>query len=213
MDKAYVEEHDIAGKYLRGELTSEEMESFELLFMEDQEMLERLEIDTVLFQHAARAHEQINNAGKNKKWSSFIQLACGMAAGILIMVFVPQMMKNNDDMLDKLGIAQIEYIDDLRSPGPGRVPTKVIELNSSAESLVIVIDTGKIGNISYDIVVNRNSGNQQVVSSAIDVPGSVTGELEIYIPVKLLVEDVYVLNLYESGTHTLVKAYFLDIIL
>ncbi len=210
MDKDYIEEQDISGKYLRGELTAEEIESFELLFMDDPELLERLELDAAFFRHAGGAHEEIDNVNKNSTWLSFIQVAMGMAAGVLIMTFVPQLTRDDEDLLDTLGIAQVEYIDELRGVDPGKVPTRSIELNSSAENLVIVIDTGDILNMSYDIVINRNSGNRQVVSSVINVADT-TGELVIYIPVRLISEDVYVLTMYESGTRDVMKTFFLDV--
>ena len=210
MDKDYIEEQDIAGKYLRGELTAEEIESFELVFMEDPGLLQRLELDSAFYRHARAAHEELKNANKNNRLSSFIQVAMGMVAGVLIMTFTPQLTRDDDDLLDRLGIAQVEYIDQFRGVAPGKVPTRSIELNSSAENLVIVIDTGDIVNMSYDIVINRNSGNRQVVSSAINVADT-SGELVIYIPVKLISEDVYVLTMYESGTRDVMKTFFLDV--
>ena len=210
MDKDYIEEQDIAGKYLRGELTAEEIESFELVFMEDPGLLQRLELDAAFYRHARAAHEELKNVNKNNRLSSFIQVAMGMVAGVLIMTFTPQLTRDDDDLLDRLGIAQVEYIDQFRGVAPGKVPTRSIELNSSAENLVIVIDTGDIVNMSYDIVVNRNSGNRQVVSSAINVADT-SGELVIYIPVKLISEDVYVLTMYESGTRDVMKTFFLDV--
>ena len=157
MDKDYIEEQDIAGKYLRGELTAEEIESFELVFMEDPGLLQRLELDAAFYRHARAAHEELKNVNKNNRLSSFIQVAMGMVAGVLIMTFTPQLTRDDDDLLDRLGIAQVEYIDQFRGVAPGKVPTRSIELNSSAENLVIVIDTGDIVNMSYDIVINRNS--------------------------------------------------------
>ena len=210
MDKDYIEEQDIAGKYLRGELTAEEIESFELVFMEDPGLLQRLELDAAFYRHARAAHEELKNVNKNNMLSSFIQVAMGMVAGVLIMTFTPQLTRDDDDLLDRLGIAQVEYIDQFRGVAPGKVPTRSIELNSSAENLVIVIDTGDIVNMSYDIVINRNSGNRQVVSSAINVADT-SGELVIYIPVKLISEDVYVLTMYESGTRDVMKTFFLDV--
>ncbi len=210
MDKDYIEEQDIAGKYLRGELTAEEIESFELVFMEDPGLLQRLELDAAFYRHARAAHEELKNVNKNNRLSSFIQVAMGMVAGVLIMTFTPQLTRDDDDLLDRLGIAQVEYIDQFRGVAPGKVPTRSIELNSSAENLVIVIDTGDIVNMSYDIVINRNSGNRQVVSSAINVADT-SGELVIYIPVKLISEDVYVLTMYESGTRDVMKTFFLDV--
>ena len=59
MDKDYIEEQDIAGKYLRGELTAEEIESFELVFMEDPGLLQRLELDAAFYRHARAAHEEL----------------------------------------------------------------------------------------------------------------------------------------------------------
>ncbi|NKB38361.1 MAG: hypothetical protein GKR93_14560 [Gammaproteobacteria bacterium] len=210
MDKTYIEEHDIGGKYLRGELVPEESSAFEEYLMEDGDMLEQLELDSVIFKHSTRAFEEINKKQKNKKWRGFFQIASGMAAGALLMTLISPLFLTEKDMFDSYGIAQIEYFDELRNIDSETVQTRNILLESETQRLILSIDTGEISDSLYDVIISSESGRNESRISIKNISGSETGELIIDIPVEVISEDIYALNIYRSGTRVLSKGYILN---
>jgi len=47
MDQAYIEERDIANRYMQGKLCAEECEEFEIFLMENSDMVDKLNIDSM----------------------------------------------------------------------------------------------------------------------------------------------------------------------
>ena len=211
MDKTYVEDNDIAQKYLRGELAPEEAAEFELYFMEDQQMLEQLEIDSALYKHSAGVFGELETPGTRKltKWSGIFQIACGAALGALLVALLPSILTKEEKMLDTYGIAQIEYIEELRSTSTERVESRSIDLAGETQRVVLAIDTGVITDTLYDVIISRESGDEGSIIRARNVSGSDTGELIIDIPVEIITDEIYSLNIYQSDSRELTKAYLL----
>ncbi len=57
MDKQYIEDNDIAAKYLRGDLTPEEASDFEIYLIDKPDLIEQLEMDGLLFKKLPQLEE------------------------------------------------------------------------------------------------------------------------------------------------------------
>ena len=200
MDKTYIDEHDIGGKYLRGELVPEECTAFEEYLMEDELLLEELELDSVISRHSARAFDEIGKKQKNKVWAGIFQIVGGMAAGALLMMFVPQLITTDKTMLDNFGIAQIEYFDETRAMDSGSGVDRTIHLENGAHNLVLVIDTGGISQQEYDIEIRTGGEDGQLISTKRNLTASRSGELIIDMPVERIPDETYLITLYKSGS-------------
>ena len=173
MDRTYITENDIATRYLRGQLTAEETREFEAIFMEDEELLELLELDSILSAHAGKAFETAAKEPRRGARKGYVQILCGVAAGVLLTLLVSVLQRNEEVMLDTFGIAQIEYFDELRSLSPDQIQNRKIDLARETQHLVLVIDTGSISAKLYDVVIRDE--NEKMVASIRNIAGSETG--------------------------------------
>ncbi len=63
MDKGYIEQHDIAQKYLLGKLSLNELEAFEVYLMDNPDAIEELHLDTIFIEQKI-AIQQGNKTAK-----------------------------------------------------------------------------------------------------------------------------------------------------
>ncbi|MFA3791539.1 hypothetical protein AB6T38_10505 [Aliiglaciecola sp. SL4] len=57
MDRDYIESNDITNRYMQGKLCAEECEEFEVYLMENSEIVEQLELDSILIKALPFIHE------------------------------------------------------------------------------------------------------------------------------------------------------------
>ena len=136
MDKKYIEENGIVTKYLRGQLTPEETSEFEAYFLDKPEIIEQLELDSILIKNTGRAFENLQRAGIRNRWLNLTQIVSAMAAGALLVVILPSMVAEKEVNLEG---AQIEYFETFRS-SETRPQRKLFDVSSEIENLVLVIE-------------------------------------------------------------------------
>ncbi len=209
MDKKYIEENDIAMKYLRDRLTPEETDEFETHFLADEALLEQLELDSILLKYTGRAFDHRKNKPQVRPyWINLAQIAGGMIAGAILLVITTTYLNIEDKMQDNIGVAQIEYFDELRSVQAEVMNHKAIDLSPSAASIVLVIDTGEMSNALYDIVISEE---QNIVVSTNKVSAADTGELKIVFPTNLVPDNTYTLKVFNEDTTVAKIQYVLSI--
>ncbi|MEP4890204.1 MAG: hypothetical protein ABJV04_09285 [Aliiglaciecola sp.] len=71
MDRDYIESNDIANRYMQGKLCAEECEEFEVYLMENSEIVEQLELDSMLIKALPFIHEAPK--AKTTFWQSLYQ--------------------------------------------------------------------------------------------------------------------------------------------
>ncbi len=86
MDKEYIEDNGIANKYLRGELTAEELEDFEVYIIDKPELLEELEVDELLDHHLPLTMS-VSRQASSKLFSWLTQPLAASFTTLVICVF------------------------------------------------------------------------------------------------------------------------------
>ena len=86
MDKQYIDDNDIGIKYLRKQLTPQETEEFEIYLMEHPEMVEALELDSLLDSSVASdVQNTTTNFVRATSERKFTNLAMSFGLGMVAM--------------------------------------------------------------------------------------------------------------------------------
>jgi hypothetical protein len=168
MNNEYIIQNDIVGRYLRNKLTADEIIAFEEYAMDKPELLEQLELDSVLMETLPKAYDAKHQktVEKNDIMSTFWQVIVGTPAraslGTFAFCLVCAMslnVINNGSSLEsnygKQGV-EIVYISALRS-GDDNLEH---ELPSSRESqnIVLVLQSQLMGFEDFSVSILNDQG-------------------------------------------------------
>jgi hypothetical protein len=115
MDKSYIEENEIEIKYLRNQLTADELEAFEVYLMENPEFLETLELDSLLLtSEFADVEKPSKLFVKFKRFFKpvFATAFTAVAIAATVIVFAPSNSEHD------LAAAYVVELENLRSSSP-----------------------------------------------------------------------------------------------
>jgi len=151
MDKQYIEDNEISIKYLRKQLTPEEVEEFEIYLMENPEALEQLDLDS-LFQTRLRdlapnayvSAEPITKTPVSPKWFGLPNIIAFLSGALLIFVFGLE--KN------ELETPNLIYLSQTRSGGVNIDQLSKIEVGGK-EHIVVVLNLPKPVDFPVDVLI------------------------------------------------------------
>jgi hypothetical protein len=154
----YIQENDIARRYLQKRLSPEEEAAFEVFLMEHPQVLEQVELD------AAISHvlpEVVFQQKTKTKWfSSWLQPAVAFCLGLIIgLPIIYTLLSDNASTVG--GAANIVYVERFRS-GDQQQRTVKVDVTQNSGTLVIVIAPIYSGAASYTLTLVKNGITQKV---------------------------------------------------
>ncbi len=191
MDNEYVESNDIANKYLRGELTAEELEDFEVYLMDKAELLEELELDMLLQQHLPLV--QFDNKQVSSKWLSWPAqpLVASFATLVVCAFSFILYLQIEDGAFKASGKVNLVYISPLRSSSQEQQAT--LSIAKGDEQITLVLQPSLIGTESFNIKMFDPKGLQVIEFKLVGIQGM--GDLVISVPGKLLKPGLWTFEL------------------
>ena len=163
MDKKYITENEIDIKYLRNQLSPEELEAFEMYLMENPEMVDDLTINSVLIENIPKVDNKPSESLVSKlfQWkvrSKDIKVgATAFAFGMVAMnLFVTSTSTDKQSM-------QVLTINQVRSASPSAFAPS-LELDRDAKSneqFVLLLDVSPERSGPYFVSVYRKSDDKQ----------------------------------------------------
>lgn len=208
MDREFIEQHDIAQRYLHGRLTPEEAEEFEVYLMDNPEMIEELELDSIFVSHTA----SLKNLEQKPApwWAWFWQKPAGasfstlcFSVGIMWLSF-PWI---NNEIAEQgadtsTGIAGFEakthYFEIERSSN-AQTP-RVIEVSNKKLTHVFVLAPADLESSVFDVSILSSNDEEIFVFSALIRDGN--GEISFATPGHVFEVDQYRIEVTSGDTLT-----------
>ncbi len=200
MDKKYIEENEIEIKYLRNQLTPEELEEFEVYLMENPEALQRIQIDRVFsdnFNQIDIVDRSLSPLSKfyaglleTKVFTSAFSFCLGLLSMWVLVSYATF----------KPGAAQVAYFSEIRGAGElpvvrFGVPEKSFSL-LSRDQIILVIDSGLSLNSDYSgTVLSKTERGELAVRVASRYRTDQFGSLIIPLFIKSLSEGEHQIHL------------------
>ena len=164
MDKKYIEDNEIEIKYLRNQLSSQELEEYEVYLMENPEALEEIELSVVLEGSVKTVDENTVLDKLEKYWplkrivSSGVVIASIFAGGMFI--------GSTFQHAELSNLNEIQYLSTTRGIADdfNRVEYKFTENEFGILSnsyFAMVISAGSEGGQEFETVIYRESVEQQ----------------------------------------------------
>jgi hypothetical protein len=190
MDDEYINQHDIALRYLQGKLTPEETVEFEEYILDKPKLLEQLEVDSVLKIHLPNVHIINTSSPKIRKpfgWFSTplrASVATAFACVFILWVAVP---KKEFSATHFTASPDIVYLETFRSAGN----TQEISVDNSHRSILLVIDLSGLPEKMYSFKLFDQNEIERMDKNGLSTNS--LGELIISLPTKVLNSGDYIL--------------------
>lgn len=190
MDNQYIEDNEIGIKYLRNQLTPEEVEGFEVYLMENPEVVEDLESMRVLNEYVLEQGSSI---------SKFLSLRDGLflSAGAFCSLFLVLFLQYPSADIKQYG-ADVVYLSSSNSLYRGSSENENLVATKSSQnlgSLVLVLETTHIQSKFEQLVLSHVENETDVLRISENLASNELGELVLVVPRKLLGQGTYKINL------------------
>lgn len=195
----YIKQHNLVTRYIRGQLTPEEATEFESYFIDKPELLEQIELETVLYEQIPKVEfQQQGESDSSANWLNIPMAWMGQSLANTLVAFASScllgigltlmLLQEEPGIQEAAGIGQVVYTDTYRS---SQSDVRIqIDLQEEAHTLVLVSPV-EVFNQDYQISLIREDSNTHVVS--LQIRADANGELSVVIPVSLLHSGEYVL--------------------
>jgi hypothetical protein len=173
IDRTYIDEHDIAQRYLHGGLTPEESEEFEVYILENPEILEELELSEAMKKFMPKPDSETQGFKylQSKLWSIlFPATVLAVAFSALAFMLIPSL---QFEAPRSYGQTEIVYLSSMRSGD-----TSTYTVDGTTEQLVLVLNAQQDGSTLFD--VEATFADRTVFSGAIQQDAS--GDLIVALP-------------------------------
>lgn len=184
------ESEDFTLKYLRNQLSAEEKENFECWFMDKPDVIERLELDSIFFEHIPNVKIEKQKFRWNLlSWFNTpmrASVATFASCAIAFSVFIG-VMNNNSSVV--LGDAQIVYFDEVRSTDSGPAKIGRFERDSLATHLIIVLPVDVGAGSNFQVTVKETLSGDTINLQEVKV--NETGEVSIVFQQSMLRSGEY----------------------
>lgn len=182
MDQNYIEQNDIARKYMQGRLTPEEAADFEVYLMDKPELVEEMELDGLLDKHL----EQTSSVKEKRTGFLFSWLSAGVlryasvvvvAFGLGVLVNSQISFEDNENgayELSSLGLIKTDYVSGVRGSG-NQEPVLEFSLSSGIDTWILVLQPKVIRRGNY--IVTAEYENSDVVFEELEFQISGSGDV------------------------------------
>lgn len=203
MDREFIEQHDIAQRYLHGRLTPEEAEEFEVYLMDNPEMVEELEFS--VFFNKTLCSQPLNQPQQvSLPWFSLNRLVptlgLTIAGCFLLFLVLPQVVMH-DPVLDETqdnvkGRNQVVYLDVLRT----QEGDKEIVIGRDTSQLVMFITPRPDVQGPFNVnIIGTNSGTQ-ITDNLTALLDKTIGDIIITVPTDHFINDTYEIEWIDTST-------------
>lgn len=198
MDRKYIEENDIAGRYLRGQLTPEETIEFEVYLIDNPELIKELEMDTVFLKTMPYIDQLPGKRVYKRGWFSTIVWQASLATIAVCLVAIQiYLFTVNGKSEYQIGIPEHAYLDTVRSvPMDEPVSVELFDYHNELELIHPVTDHSVS---KYRIAINESSGNKEALDGKdeliIDTYLQKSGEIKVSLPINLVPAGRYLIKI------------------
>ncbi|GAB2686956.1 hypothetical protein Q4574_03555 [Aliiglaciecola sp. 3_MG-2023] len=157
MDQEYIQNNDIANRYMQGKLCAEESEEFEVYLMENSEIVDQLELDSMLINTLPLINT--TSKPKNSFWQSLFKTptrASLTTLGSCILVFTLMLNYNHFSFFEKtLSSPSMVYVSSVR--GNTTSVDASFSLNEISSSVSLVLQDEFNANDKYQVDIYANT--------------------------------------------------------
>lgn len=159
MDKKYIDDNNIKSKYLRGLLTSEEVDQFESHLMDKPELVEELELDDAFFNILPRLEDR-RESQRQKNWAFLdIPLRRVIVPVTVCLFAIPLGLFS---VLNEPGVSSIQPVfltnDSFRAATDLSGDIRTLTFRDDREVILLFLDPANQVAESFDVIVRDASG-------------------------------------------------------
>lgn len=132
MDQNYIEQNDIARKYMQGRLTPEEAADFEVYLMDKPELVEEMELDGLFDKHVDKTETAKNNS--KHFFFNWLSIDLMKYAFVMAVAFILGTLVDKDQVS---GGSNIYYLSNMR--GDTEIYAEKIRLNEKHSYFIFVL--------------------------------------------------------------------------
>ena len=158
MDKQYIEQFDIGRKYLKNELTPEEVIQFEEYLLDKPELIEQLELDRIAMLAMPKVSQQREQRSLWRWWKPTYSHGMALVASVClvaVLVFSPQRYEqrvgNSPDII---------FIEVMRGAIDSAGANSEALVNKASSGQVLIFDVSRFEPSSYSLSLLDDKGNQ-----------------------------------------------------
>ncbi len=185
MDKGYIEQHDIAQKYLLGKLSLNELEAFEVYLMDNPDAIEELHLDTIFIEQKI-AIQQGNKTAKTGNlgfWLTWWQkplYASVATAAVCLLTFSLLPTLDSTPELDSVVVSpKLVYVSNMR--GNRQVADAQVDLDQQRSATIIVVQDNFEQDKTY--YVDMFYGDDDIIAKTVSYKANSDSELLVTLPI------------------------------
>lgn len=204
MDDEYIIQNDIVKRYLHNKLTPEETVEFEEYMLNKPELLEQLELDSVMQEHLPTALKDVKNAthNSNEGWrlalwnvlsnKTLVHSAFSFAIGVTVVLLINA---NQTSTPPYSGTIDLVEVSPLRSSSTQDTPDATYSLSNKADHLVLLIQPDNVESESALVTITNTSDSAEIFSKNVMINN--TGDIVVH-----LAKEDLVLGMLEAKLST-----------
>lgn len=193
MDREFIEQHDIAQRYLHGRLTPEEAEEFEVYLMDNPEMVAELEIDATLQSSINVSQNTPKQAARFLRWLDYQLVSFAAVASSIVMGFLLFWQSGAPSNLPTGVMTDITVVT-LGTSRSSAQPIKKVSKSDLSGSLMLEIQPAAYDEDMFDLVVKRREDGK-VIHKVDNVEINNRGDVLLLLPSELLSSGIYDIEL------------------
>lgn len=162
MDADYISRHEIAKRYLQGKLTTEESVEFEEYILDKPELLEQLELDSVMVDSLPKVYPtSVEVASKPLfkfmlNWKKTFATTSILSCCLLLVMTIKLSVYSGGNLTSQTS-PDLIFFEVVR----GNADEAVVQYNGSQTSKIFVIDVGGESLAHYDILLEEKDTGQK----------------------------------------------------
>lgn len=213
MDKKYIEENEIEIKYLRKQLTDDELEAFEVYLMDNPDLIQGLELSQLMIdsdQNAIKTEGKSNlNFFKQLLSKISVSLVGSYSLGVITASAFAILFANNWSAKNRQSFTQVAYLSQTRSlvKNDDSIPIFAFSeqgFNSSShDNLVLSLDIGLTAQGEYKLIIRGplNERSEAKITDKIErMKSDAFGNITLVRPVKMFETGVYEVGIQRYGS-------------
>ena len=188
MDDKYIDQHNVIERYLQQKLTREEKAELEVYLLDKPELLEQLELDSIMKEHlpSVQEHTTSNNVLVDSEvlvpwWQAIwakplLTSTLSFVFGVVVVLLING---NNDGSAPYSGTIDLIEVSPLRSSPAQGTPDATYSLSSNADRLMLLLQPGFIESETVIVTIKKRSNNTYLFNEQMNINGQ--GDVVVYL--------------------------------